>query len=201
MTDRRKALHNWISQKPYGTSKMFSQNFIFYYECLSKAAGDNSDFSDLKLDRKGFAFVDGVDQENPDVLDEQTSAPAEVNEQRAKLAAFLVQSMGNGLPSFTQELHIWKVKKSEIIREGKRVPVNEEDFSIADAKVFRSLKKYYPESYIDSVHLENFKDKVFVVPNGASTKLFIEEFDEAAEHDNLQSPIFASFDGNEVWFE
>jgi hypothetical protein len=201
MTDHRKALRNWISKKPYSASNVFSQNFIFYYECLSKADGDDYDFSEIKIDRKGFAFADGVDQENPDVLAEQTKAPADVNEQRAKLSAFLVQSMGSGLPSFTQELNIWKAKRSEIIREGKSVPIDEADFSKADAKVFRSLKRFYPEAYIDSVHIENVKDKAFVVPNEANTKRFSDEFDEAAEHDNLQSPIFASFDGDEVWFE
>lgn len=209
-TDRKKAMLGWAFKESALSNNIQFQKFLFFYECLSKVDGDVSEFSGLQGWKDGpvFSAVWG-----DMTYDKRTQFRSEceasfalnqgiINTARAKLAVFIVRILGAKLSEFTHTLDIWAKKEDRIIRGEKGVPLDEADFSFSDAQRIKELEQAYPTSYIDSMNIESFRGKSFLIPKSDTAKLTPEAREALkalALDDSLDSPVYVTFgEGGEL---
>ncbi|CCQ94404.1 conserved hypothetical protein [[Clostridium] ultunense Esp] len=202
---RKKAISGWLKkhQPTDFSSSLKLQKFLFFYEVLSKIEKDESEFQSLRGYKNGPVFSDvygDYTYENGEFLKgiEQAYAkkPDQVNEERAKLAGFLVSILNEvELSNLTHKFNIWKAKENEIKRGIKNVPLHEEDLSKEDEDLMLSLRNTYPTDYIDSVKVIQISGKSFVIHKEDIPKLTDDTksvFISLADEDDLQNPVYVS---------
>ena len=205
---RKQALVGWANNYADFTSNVQHQKFLFFYECLSKIAGDEYEMDGLKGYRNGPVFST-VFSDNKYCADFLAACGQNypvlsglVNIRRANLSMFLVKSLGNKLSEFTHGLNIWAAKKSEIEKGGYQVALEESDFSEQDASIFRDIENAYTEGYVSSVDVLNINGKAFVYYKSDKNKLSDTVKDaiyEAAFDPEYDGPVYISFsDGGEL---
>jgi hypothetical protein len=201
-SERKQALIGWSFNNAGFFSDTQLQKFLFFYELFSKTDGDSYELDGLKGYKNGpvFSGVFGDVRYNENfraACGKMFSSRANmINEPRAKLADFLVKSLGSKLSEFTHMLNIWSVKQAEIESGGLQIPLCEGDFTEHDAAVFREIERAYPESYIDSVGTRGINGKTFVFFKADAERLsgtVMEALNEAAYDPDLDSPVYVSF--------
>ena len=201
-SERKQALVGWSCTKAGFTSNMQLHKFLFFYEFFSKIDGDTYELEGLKGYKNGpvfstvFADVRYDEKFKASCAGKFPSLACMVNERRAKLADFLVKSLGNKLSEFTHALNIWATKRAEIEGGGYQVPLDEQDFSEHDAAIFRDIEIAYPESYVESVDILNINGKAFVFFKTDADRLnetVLEALNEAAYDPEFNSPIYVLF--------
>lgn len=208
---RKKALSGWL--KKYHEKEFLSplklQKFLFFYEALSKTEKENSEFKKLRGYTNGPVFSDVYgdytyekDDFYKEVKQTYTKNKKLVNDDRAKLAGFLVRTLNDDeLSKFTHKFNIWKAKEKDITPLVKNVPLKEKDFNEKDAELLRSMKNMYPTDYIDSVEVYEISGKSFILNkkdisrlNNKSKYIFISLADESS----LQNPVYISISDDGV---
>jgi hypothetical protein len=202
---RKRALSGWLekhSSHEFWTALKL-QKFLFFYEALSKIEESSSEFRSLKGYINGPVFSD-VYGDYTYRMDEFVAGVGEtyqennenVNEDRAKLAAFLVKILNEQeLSDLTHEFNIWRTKKDAIENGGKHIPLSESDFTQEDVDLLNSIKEMYPTEFIESVEVIEISGKSFVISRDEYSKLTEEQkftFFMLAEQDNLENPVYVS---------
>ena len=199
-SEQQKALIGWAKTHMDFAPDLKVQKFLFFYECLSKIAGDAYDFSDLKGYRRGpvFASVYAENKYDTGRFHAQCMEAAQnvaINEARAKQALFLAQMLGKGLSDFTHSLNIWAAKEKRILSGEQQVSLDDSDFSENDAQVFRRFQQAYPVEYIDSVDVKERFGKTFILPKGLNlSDNQWEALSEIADDPELKNPVYVDVD-------
>lgn len=201
-SERKRALVGWSFNNASSFTNVQLQKFLFFYELLSKIDGDSYELDGLKGYKNGpvfstvFGDVKYDDNFKSDCGKQFQSRANLVNESRAKLAGFLVKCLGNKLSEFTHNMNIWAVKRDEIEKGERQVPLSEEDFTDNDAAALRAIETAYPESYIDSVETINISGKTFIYFKSDENRLSNNVYDilyEVALDSEFDSPVYISF--------
>ncbi|MDF1997583.1 hypothetical protein [Peribacillus frigoritolerans] len=202
---RKRVMSGWLKmhhRQEFG-SALKLQKFLFFYEALSKIENENSDFRTLKGYVNGPVFSDvygdytyRYDEFADNIEDAYELNPQILNEDRAKFSGFLVNILNEGeLSDITHELNIWSVKKEQIDRGVKHIPLVEEDLNENDADLLLSLKEMYSTEYIDSVKVIEVSGKSFIIKHSDVEKLTTEQesvFITLADDDSLENPVYVS---------
>ncbi len=204
-SERKRAISGWLKQHQAQefSSSLKLQKFLFFYEGLSKIENDYAEFRSLKGYINGPVFGDvygdytyEFNEFNVDVERSYQSRLDMVNDDRAKIAGFLVKIMNeNELSEITHEFNIWKSQEHRIKRGEKNVILNEEDFNDSDRDLLLSLRNMYSIDYIDSVRVIQVCGKSFIINKDDIQKLTDEQkrvFITLANNDNLQNPVYVT---------
>ncbi|MDR0986941.1 MAG: hypothetical protein LBL98_04500 [Ruminococcus sp.] len=206
LSDRRKALLNWLTETCKQGSNYLTdipmQKFLFFYECFSKIDGDFYDFSNLMGYKRGPVFSDVYEAKKYYqiyIIDDK-KAEYQINQNRARLAFFLVQVLGNDLSDFTHTLDIWKSKEEQI--KNGAVKLSEEDFSEADTEKFIEIKNAFTPEFIDSFNIVDINGTAFLFPKNAEFKdEYYDAFYIASHDEKFQSPVYADVIGGELYLD
>ena len=123
----------------------------------------------------------------------------EVNEDRAKRCAFMVQTRTEEeWSSFTKRLNIWKAKESEIFKhERKMAELDCDDFNDADINLITMLGNQYPRKLVENSKIIAVKEKKFVVSKVDYEKIIqnhMERLEKLAKKPKLHNPVFVKLD-------
>lgn len=202
---RKQALSGWL--KMYHEKEFLSslklQKFLFFYETLSKTEKEPYEFRKLRGYLNGPVFSDvygDYRHRNTEFYEEAYKTYMNnkklVNDDRAKLAAFLVSILNDyELSKLTHKFNIWKAKQKYITPSAKNVQLNENDFNEEDAEFLSSIKNMYPIDYIDSVEVNVVDGKSFILNKKDKSKLNNKSDDifiSLANDSSLQNPVYIS---------
>ena len=194
-------LSSWLlkNQSEEFSSSLKLQKFIFFYEAFTKLENQEADFGYLRAYINGPVFSDvfGDYTYRKEFL---TSSISEINSyeslnlDRAKMAGFIVKILNEEeLSKLTHEFNIWKVQEP-LIGRISNISMREEDFSLEDFQLLKSLQEMYPVEMYDEVEVLPIGDKNFVISKEDIEKLSEEQrnvFINLAEQD-LHNPVFVT---------
>lgn len=204
ISNRRKLeLSSWL--KKY-QPREFSQNlrlqkFLFFYEAFSKIDGDpDTDFNYLKAYPNGPVFSNVYGDYTYQTrafwyhLNEIAKSPIEsINEERAKLAGFIVKILNEKeLSDLTHEFDAWKKYEPAIKRGEIRITISEDDFTQNDFALLEMLRDMYPTEMIDNTEVISIMDKNFIISKEDFANLTEEHkqvFLTLADED-LRNPVY-----------
>ena len=161
--DRKFTLSGWLQvheKKVYDRPYQL-QIFLLLYEFISKIENDEWDLRQVFGLEKGPVYG-AVLMDYNKIYEEKI---IEVNDDRAKKCAFIVQTRTEEeWSSFTKRLNIWKAKESEIFKhERKMVELHWDDFNDADINLITMLTNQYSSEMIVNSKIITVKEKKFVV--------------------------------------
>ncbi len=210
-TNRKLALSGWLKEyypEAYKNSLRL-QKFLFFYEALSKAKGEEYDFSHLKGYVRGpvFSTVWG------DYTKEQEAFAIESRRQFEKLGdkidsedaikmAFIVRtSTDDELSDLTHQFNIWNSKESRILSGEKQVELDDADFTDRDRELITLFWKLYDVDRILNSRIVRCNNKFFVFSTEDARKLTEQHYDDLfklSANDDLLNPVFTEIDNEGV---
>ncbi len=210
-TNRKLALSGWLNEyypEAYKNSLRL-QEFLFLYEALSKAKGEEYDFSHLKGYMRGpvFSTVWG------DYTKEQEAFLSESRRQFERLGdkidsedaikmAFIVRtSTDNELSDLTHQFNIWNSKEHRILSGEKQVDLQDADFSDKDRELITLIGKMYDVDKILDSKIVHCNNKYFVFSIRDSKRLTEQHYDDLfklADNEDLLNPVFTEIDDEGV---
>ena len=187
---RKLSLSGWLKENDnvsYNTSLKL-QKFLFFYEVLTKIAGEQAEFNYLKGYKNGPVFSN--------VWGDYTKES--INEERAKICSFIVGTMTEKeLSDFTHLMNIWKSKEDRIMSGEKQVRLEESDFNSYDKELMQKLSDMYPMQLIENSKIINMDKKYFVFSKENAEKLTEEHSDTLlilSENSDIYNPVFVELD-------
>ena len=140
---------------------------------------------------EGGCFYIGTDQYEEKII--------EVNDDRAKRCAFMVQTRTEEeWSTFTKRLNIWKAKESEIFKhERKMAELDWDDFNDADINLITMLANQYSSEMVENSEIITVKEKKFVVSKINHEKIIqnhMERLEKLAKKPKLYNPVFVRID-------
>ena len=210
-TNRKLALSGWLREnypEAYCNSLRL-QKFLFLYEALSKAKGEEYDFSHLKGYMRGpvFSTVWGDYTKEQEDFSRESRRQFErlgdkIDSEDAIKMAFIVRtSTDDELSELTHQFNIWKSKENRIMNGEKQVDLREEDFSARDRELITLFGKMYDVDKILDSKIVCCNNKYFVFSIEDSKKLTEQHFDDLfklSENDDLLNPVFTEVDDEGV---
>src|SRR5690606_4265848 len=118
-----------------------------------------------------------------------------INEDRAKLAGFLVRILNEEeLSDLTHELDAWKIHKQSIDRGVKNITMRAEDFSEDDFMLLQTLKEMYPVDLIDNSTIISIMDKNFLLSTNDFNRLTEDQKNAflLLADEELDNPVYVS---------
>lgn len=182
------------------------QKFLFFYEAFTKLDDDGANFSYLRAYKNGPVFSDvygDYTHQKEVFLHEMENADfdAELNEERMKLAGFLVKILNEDeLSDLTHELDAWKVKEREIGLY-PNVSMYERDFSSQDFHLLSMLREMYPMELINRLEVISIGDKNFLISKKDMDRLGEEQdgiLMNLSDQEGLHNPVYVSVDEDGV---
>lgn len=181
------------------------QNYLFLYEALSNAEGDNADFCRLRGYKRGPAFSDvwenymkereAFDQAADNAFFEKQYL---IDEIRAKKSAFIVQILSEkDFSEFVWNLNLLKAKKKEIMNGDFLIELDERDFTENDSEMIRVLGQMYPVEMIDNVSVFEMNNHYFLIQKKDQKRLTEQHFDTLclySTNERLHNPIYVKLD-------
>lgn len=205
---RRLELSNWLytNQIEEFSSSLKLQKFIFFYESFTKLADEEANFSFLRAYANGPVFSDlygDYTYRKEELVSylEFMQPPSTINENRAKLAGFLVKILNEKeLSDLTHEFNAWKAKENNI-GTFLNVSMHESDFVHSDLELLTTLQEMYPVEFIDQVNVISIADKNFLVSKNDAINLREEQKNiliNLADNENIHNPVYVSVDEDGV---
>lgn len=202
-------LSSWLSSNQIEefSRNLKLQKFIFFYEAFSKLENEIADFNYLRAYPNGPVYSDVYGDyiyQSSDFIAtiSNLSSYETVNEERAKLAGFLVKVLTEDeLSDLTHEFDAWKVKEDMLAMGLKNISITEDDFSDADLELLSTLQMMYPQELIDSVEVISIGRKSFLISKEDKGKLTDEQeniFINLADNTGLHNPVFVSLSDDGV---
>ena len=206
--DRKFTLSGWFQvheRKLYNRPYQL-QIFLLLYEFISKIENDEWDLRNLFGLEKGPVYgtvwvdytkiCDRFHIMSKSIYEEKI---IEVNDDRAKKCAFIVQTRTEEeWSTFTKRLNIWKAKESEIlnhkynIAELDLVDLNDEDINL-----ITMLYNRYSSELVKNSEIISVKEKKFVVSKIDHKKIIqnhMERLEKLAKKPKLYNPVFVKLD-------
>ena len=210
-TDRKLALSGWLMDKypeAYCNSLRL-QKFLFLYEALSKAKGEEYDFSHLKGYMRGpvFSTVWGDYTKEQEAFSYESKRQFErlgdkIDSEDAIKMAFIVRtSTDDELSELTHQFNIWKSQEKRIMGGEKQVELKETDFSNGDRELITLFGKMYDVDKILDSKIIRCNNKYFVFSLEDSKKLTEQHYDDLfklSENNDLLNPVFTEIDDEGV---
>ena len=179
---RKLSLSGWLKENDnvsYNTSLKL-QKFLFFYEVLTKVAGEQAEFNYLKGYKNGPVFSnvwgDYTKESDQFKLESQKAYQTNkesINEERAKICSFIVGTMTE------KELS---------------------DFNFYDKELMQKLSDMYPMQLIENSKIINMDKKYFVFSKENAEKLTVEHLDTLlilSENTDIYNPVFVELDEEE----
>lgn len=205
--ERKLALSGWLleNNSPVYCSPLRLQKYLFFYEAFCKTAKEPYDFSRLKGYIRGpvFSPVWGDYTKERDAFDASAAAhyhndPGQVNEARARKAAFLVGVLSEAeLSELTHRYNIWSQKSPRILAGEQQVELDDADFNAADTRLTQTLEQMYPDTLVKNSSVIPIGEKYFVLSNTDRRRLTEQHMDILSalpELDSLSNPIFVEIE-------
>ena len=206
--DRKFTLSGWLQvheKKVYDRPYQL-QIFLLLYEFISKIENDEWDLRHLFGLEKGPVYgavlmdyskiCDRFHRYSKSTYEEKI---IEVNDDRAKRCAFMVQTRTEEeWSTFTKRLNIWKAKESEIFKhERKMAELDWDDFNDADINLITMLANQYSSEMVENSEIITVKEKKFVVSKINHEKIIqnhMERLEKLAKKPKLYNPVFVRID-------
>ena len=206
--DRKYTLSGWfqVHERKLYNRPYKLQIFLLLYEFFSKIEKDEWDLRYLFGLERGPVYgtvwvdytkiCDRFHIMSKSIYEEKI---IEVNEDRAKRCAFIVQTRTEEEWSrFTKKLNIWKAKESEIFKhERKMEELDWDDFNDADINLITMLDNQYPRELVENSKIIALKDKKFVVSKVDYDQIIqnhMERLEKLAKKPKLHNPVFVKLD-------
>ena len=206
--DRKYTLSGWLQvhERDLYNRRYQLQIFLILYEFFSEIENDESDLNFLIGVKKGPVFG-AVWTDYGKVGDRfhisskysYEKRVINVNENRAKRCAFIVQTLTEEeWSSFMKKLNLWKAKESEIFKhERKMAELDWDDFNDADINLITMLANLYPSELVENSKIIAVKEKKFVVSKVDYNKIIqnhMARLEKLAKKPKLHNPVFVKLD-------
>lgn len=206
--DRKYTLSGWLQvheRKVYDRPYQL-QIFLLLYEFISKIENDEWDLRYLiGLERGpvyGTVWVDYnkiCDRFHISSKYSYEKRVINVNENRAKRCAFIVQTLTEEeWSSFMKKLNIWKAKESEILNHKYNMAeLDLADLNDEDINLITMLYNHYPSELVENSKIIAVKEKKFVVSKIDHEKIIqnhMERLEKLAKKPKLHNPVFVKLD-------
>lgn len=207
--ERKLSLSGWLKEnnKSEYDTPLKLQKFLLFYECFTKAAGEEPDFSHLRGYKRGpvFSHVWGdYTKERPqfDIAADNAyqSKLFTINRPRAEKSAFLMKILTEAeLSELTHKMNLWKSKEDRILSGEYQVDLFEQDFNQEDINMIRLLDQMYPDSLVANSKVLQMDAFCFVFSNEDAIKLTERHLDILStvalnETESLHNPVFVAID-------
>ena len=206
--DRKYTLSGWLQvheRKEYDRPYQL-QIFLLLYEFISKIENDEWDLRYLfGLERGpvyGTVWVDYnkiCDRFHIMSKSIYKDKVINVNENRAKRCAFIVQTLTEEeWSSFMKKLNIWKAKESEILNHKYNIAeLDLADLNDEDINLITMLYNHYPSELVENSKIIAVKEKKFVVSKVDYDKIIqnhMARLEKLAKKHKLYNPVFVKLD-------
>lgn len=204
---RKLSLSGWLKENDnvsYNTSLKL-QKFLFFYEVLTKIAGEQAEFNyltgyknDLIFSNVWYDYTKENDQFKLQSQKAYQTNKESINEERAKICSFIVGTMTEKeLSDFTHLMNIWKSKEDRLMSGEKQVRLEESDFNSYDKELMQKLSDMYPMQLIENSKIINMDKKYFVFSKENAEKLTEEHSDTLlilSKNSDIYNPVFVELD-------
>ena len=206
--DRKFTLSGWLQvheKKVYDRPYQL-QIFLILYEFFSEIENDESDLNFLFGVKKGPVFG-AVWTDYGKICDRfhisskysYEKKVINVNENRAKRCAFIVQTLTEEeWSSFMKKLNIWKAKESEILNHKYNIAeLDLADLNDEDINLITMLYNRYSSEQVENSEIITVKEKKFVVSKIDYEKIIqnhMERLEKLAKKPKLYNPVFVRID-------
>ena len=206
--DRKFTLSGWLQvheKKVYDRPYQL-QIFLILYEFFSEIENDESDLNFLFGVKKGPVFG-AVWTDYGKICDRfhisskysYEKKVINVNENRAKRCAFIVQTLTEEeWSSFMKKLNIWKAKESEILNHKYNIAeLDLADLNDEDINLITMLYNRYSSEQVENSEIITVKEKKFVVSKIDYEKIIqnhMERLEKLAKKPKLHNPVFVKLD-------
>lgn len=206
--DRKYTLSGWFQvheRKLYNRPYQL-QIFLLLYEFISKIENDEWDLRHLFGLEKGPVYG-AVWTDYGKICDRfhisskysYEKKVINVNENRAKRCAFIVQTLTEEeWSSFMKKLNIWKVKESEILNHKYNIAdLDLVDLNDEDINLITMLYNRYSSELVENSKIISVKEKKFVVSKMDHEKIIqnhMERLEKLAKKPKLYNPVFVKLD-------
>lgn len=209
--ERKLALSGWLKRHDYKSfdTPLKLQKFLFFYEGMSKADGDEYDFDKLKGYKNGPVFSQvwgdytkertNFENASERVIDEKEDY---VNNKRAELIGFFIQTCTpDELSGITHHMNVWESKKDRILSGERQVALEDSDFSENDINMMKTIKNVYPYEMIRNSKVIEIGKNSFIFSKVDAEKLSPGQLDTLhalAENENLDNPVYIEVSGERL---
>ena len=206
--DRKYTLSGWfqVHERKLYNRPYKLQIFLILYEFFSEIENDESDLNFLIGVKKGPVFG-AVWTDYGKVCDRfhisskysYEKKVINVNENRAKRCAFIVQTLTEEeWSSFMKKLNIWKAKESEILNHKYNIAeLDLADLNDEDINLITMLYNRYSSELVENSEIITVKEKKFVVSKIDHEKIiqnYMERLEKLAKKPKLYNPVFVKLD-------
>ena len=206
--DRKYTLSGWfqVHERELYNRPYKLQIFLILYEFFSEIENDESDLNFLIGVKKGPVFG-AVWTDYGKVCDRfhisskysYEKKVINVNENRAKRCAFIVQTLTEEeWSSFMKKLNIWKAKESEILNHKYNIAeLDLADLNDEDINLITMLYNRYSSELVENSEIITVKEKKFVVSKIDYEKIIqnhMERLEKLAKKPKLHNPVFVKLD-------
>ena len=206
--DRKFALSGWfqVHERELYNRRFKLQIFLILYEFFSEIENDEADLNFLFGVEKGPVFG-AVWTDYGKICDRfhisskyrYEKKVINVNENRAKRCAFIVQTLTEEeWSSLMKKLNIYKAKESEILKHKYKIAeLDLADLNDEDINLITMLDNQYPSELVENSKIISVKEKKFVVSKVDYEKIIqnhMERLEKLAKKTNLHNPVFVRLD-------
>ena len=206
--DRKFALSGWfqVHERELYNRRYKLQIFLILYEFFSEIENDEADLNFLFGVEKGPVFG-AVWTDYGKVCDRfhisskysYEKKVINVNENRAKRCAFIVQTLTEEeWSSFMKKLNIWKAKESEILNHKYRIAeLDLADLNDEDINLITMLNNLYSSELVENSEIITVKKKIFVVSKVDYDQIIqnhMARLEKLAKKPKLHNPVFVKLD-------
>ena len=203
--DRKFALSGWfqVHERELYNRRFKLQIFLILYEFFSEIENDEADLNFLFGVEKGPVFgavwTDYGDRFHRYSKSTYEEKIIEVNDDRAKRCAFIVQTLTEEeWSSLMKKLNIYKAKESEILKHKYKIAeLDLADLNDEDINLITMLDNQYPSELVENSKIISVKEKKFVVSKVDYEKIIqnhMERLEKLAKKTNLHNPVFVRLD-------
>ncbi len=206
--DRKYTLSGWLQvhERELYNRRYKLQIFLILYEFFSEIENDESDLNFLFGIEKGPVFgavwtdygkiCDRFHIMSKSIYEDKV---INVNEDRAKRCAFIVQTLTEEeWSSFTKRLNIWKAKESEILNHKYKIAeLDLADLNDEDINLITMLSNRYSSELVENSKIIAVKEKKFVVSKVDYENMIqnhMARLEKLAKKHKLHNPVFVKLD-------
>ena len=206
--DRKFALSGWLQvhERTLYNRRYKLQIFLILYEFFSEIENDEADLNFLFGVEKGPVFG-AVWEDYGTICDgfhisskyRYEKKVINVNENRAKRCAFIVQTLTEEeWSSLMKKLNIYKAKESEILKHKYKIAeLDLADLNDEDINLITMLNNLYSSELVENSEIITVKKKIFVVLKVNYDQIIqnhMERLEKLAKKSKLHNPVFVKLD-------
>ena len=203
--DRKFALSGWfqVHERELYNRRFKLQIFLILYEFFSEIENDEADlnflFGVVKGPVFGAVWTDYGDRFHRYSKSTYEEKIIEVNDDRAKRCAFIVQTRTEEeWSSLMKKLNIWKAKESEIFNHKYKIAeLDLADLNDEDINLITMLANQYSSKMVENSEIVSVKEKKFIVLKKDYEKIIqnhMERLEKLAKKPKLYNPVFVKLD-------